>query len=341
MKQVYKGHTFKYAAKVYDDASSLEEEVRFAKKLQDTYTPTIYGKGETTTIGRRPGDKPGSVVFMELIEGETVEQKIAKGELTKKAAKSLKQGMAEAHKQGLVHGDPNIKNFLVNQFDETIIIDAMPTSSKLPGLGGKTGHYANEVGRVADDLSVEMILGHSSGQDIEALKLSTFGAGQAVPGIMQMAKDPNKFHKWATGLARGQKWGSSFKEVMSRVSSQTREAIRRSTPEAFDIAEDIAAKEHLYKKPISAGAPPVLKKGVGQGDLPDLANLKNDLFIAEKTRAQEASNYAQSVNLKSRARERLHQAAVESQHMKTHRSSQMSQGVSPVIDNNYLVTPRR
>jgi len=341
MKQVYKGHTFKYGAKVYDDASSLEEEVRFAKKLQDTYTPTIYGKGETTTIGRRPGDKPGSVVFMELIEGETVEQKIAKGEFTKKAAKSLKQGMVEAHKQGLVHGDPNIKNFLVNQFDETIIIDAMPTSSKLPGLGGKTGHYANEVGRVADDLSVEMILGHSSGQDIEALKLSTFGAGQAVPGIMQMAKDPNKFQKWGTTLARGQKWGSSFKEVMSRVSSQTREAIRRSTPEAFDIAEDIAAKEHLYKKPISAGAPPVLKKGVGQGDLPDLANLKNDLFIAEKTRAQEASNYAQSVNLKSRARERLHQAAVESQHMKTHRSGQMSQGVSPVIDNNYLVTPRR
>jgi hypothetical protein len=161
METTIGGESFKYARKTYGKALGvatpeelLERETRGLRALQDTISPTPYGRGEVISEG---GQKMPAMYFEYIPEAVTADVAIAKqGGFKKKQIQDLEAGIRTLHEKGLTHSDIKPKNMLIDKEGRLVLIDPFVERLKASGIDKIIGEG--------------MTLDVMKSQDLEALK---------------------------------------------------------------------------------------------------------------------------------------------------------------------------
>jgi serine/threonine protein kinase len=108
-----------------DRLARFEREARTLASLNHPHIAHVYGLEDRTTVGAM--EKPGRALVMELVEGEDLTQRIARGPLpvgdVVAIARQVVEALATAHEQGIVHRDLKPANIRVTADGTVKVLD--------------------------------------------------------------------------------------------------------------------------------------------------------------------------------------------------------------------------
>jgi len=192
---------FKYAKKGYKHAELGEihrdEEMLGLAALQDSISPTPYGKGRAIMgpVGSAGEELP--VMYMEYIPGaETLGKRLSTsgGVASEKHVQILRDAATELHTKGLVHTDITHSNVLIDYKDRVVLLDPMPGRGGLQAAAKDTPFSEGmfQIQKQQDLMAVDVIARGGTMKELRLLSDAPGGAFDVRVGINQADISPRE-----------------------------------------------------------------------------------------------------------------------------------------------------